>query len=292
MKMITSIMKFRYLPAYTKNDMTKKLLLTTFFVLSLCAYGQGWNPVGARSNALCGASVTLNDVWAVHQNPGAVGQIKSFSAGIYYDSRFLTKELQNQALAVAVPIKKGVIMGGAQLFGYEQYKHMRYGVGYALQLTEHFSAGVQGNIQQLKFNSNYGSSFNATAEAGFLATISDKWNIGFSITNIGRQRISELEDRFNSVMRFGTSYSPTKSVKCIAEIQKDVIYPFSFKGAIEYKPIDAFSVRLGAQTGPTNFAFGFGYETKIITIDLGTKYHQQLGWTPCFGLNYQFNKHD
>lgn len=273
--------------------MTKHLLLY-YSLLFNCSFlfSQGWNPVGARSNSLAGASVTLTDVWAVHQNPGAAAQIKSISAGVYYDSRFLTRELQNQAVALAIPLKKGVITGGAQFFGYEQYRHSRYGVGYSLQLTEHFSAGVQGTLQQLKFNSNYGSSINATAEAGFLAKITDKWNIGFSITNIGRQRISSLEDRFNSVMRFGTSFSPSKSVKCIAEVQKDVIFPISFRGALEYKPVDEFSVRLGAQTGPANFAFGFGYEIKALSIDIGTKYHQQLGWSPCFGLNYAFNKND
>lgn len=272
--------------------MTKHLLLPFLLFNFSLLFAQGWNPVGARSNSLAGASVTLTDVWSVHQNPGAAAKIKSISAGIYYDSRFLTKELQNQSIALAIPLKKGVLTSGAQFFGYEQYRHSRYGLGYSLQLTEHFSAGVQGNIQQLKFNSNYGSSINATAEAGFLATITEKWNIGFSITNIGRQRISDLEDRFNSVMRFGTSYSPSKRVTCIAEVQKDVIYPISFRGAMEYKPIDEFSIRLGAQTGPTNFTFGFGYETKSISIDLGTKYHQQLGWSPCFGLNYTFRKND
>lgn len=266
------------------------LLLTTLLFTTFGGFAQGWNPVGARSNALAGASVALSDVWSVHQNPGAVGQITSFSAGIYYDSRFLTKELQTQGLAIAAPLKKGVLMGGAQLFGYQEYRHSRFGLGYALQLSEHFSAGVQGNLQQLRFNENYGTAISGTAEAGFLATISDKWNLGFSITNIGRQRISGLEDRFNSVMRLGTVFSPSKQVKCIAEVQKDVIYPISFRGAVEYVPVEAFSVRIGAQTGPAIFSFGFGYQTKGFQIDLATKYHQQLGWTPCFGLNYMLNK--
>jgi len=270
--------------------MTKGLLLTAFWGLSNFAIAQGWNSVGARSNSLAGASVTLTDVWAVHQNPGAVAQVKSFSAGIYYDSRFLTKELQTQALAIAAPLKKGVIMGGAQLFGYKEYKHTRIGLGYAMQLTDHFSAGIQANFQQLRFNENYGSVISGTAEAGFLAKINERWDIGFSIMNIGRQRIGGLEDRFNSVMRFGSSFSPSKQVKCIGEVQKDVIYPISFRGALEYLPVESLVIRLGAQTGPTNFAFGIGYQNSAIHVDLGTKYHQQLGWSPCIGFNYILNK--
>jgi len=270
--------------------MTKTLLLTLLLGISAISFSQGWNPVGARSNSLAGASVTLTDVWAVHQNPGAVAQVKSFSAGLYYDSRFLTKELQTQALAIAAPLKKGVIMGGAQLFGYKEYKHTRVGLGYAMQLTDHFSAGIQANLQQLRFNENYGSVTSGTAEAGFLAMINERWNIGFSITNIGRQKIAGLEDRFNSVMRFGSTFSPSKQVKCIGEVQKDILYPISFRGAIEYFPVEAIAVRIGAQTGPTNFAFGLGYQNASIQIDLGTKYHQQLGWSPCIGFNYILNK--
>lgn len=268
----------------------RALLLTTFFGLTTLSFSQGWNPIGARSNSLSGASVTLNDVWAVHQNPGAVAQIQSFSAGIYYDTRFLTKELQTQAIAIASPLKKGVIMGGAQLFGYKEYRHTRVGLGYALQLTDHFSAGIQANVQQLQFNENYGSVISGTAEAGFLAKINEKWNIGFSITNIGRQRIAGLDDRFNSVMRFGTCFSPSKQVKCIGEVQKDIIYPISFRGALEYFPVEALAIRLGAQTGPSIFAFGIGYQKTNFQIDLGTKYHQQLGWTPCIGFNYSVSK--
>lgn len=268
------------------------LLLTLLYYFSNSCFSQGWNPVGARSNSLAGASVTLVDVWAVHQNPGAVAQLKTISAGIYYDSRFLTKELQNQAIAVAVPLKKGVLMSGAQLFGYEQYRHTRVGLGYALQLSEKFSAGVQGNIQSLRLGNNYGSSVNATAEAGFLAQINEKWNVGFSITNIGRQRISNLEDRFNSVMRLGTSYSPSSKVKVIGEIQKDVIYQITFRGALEYLPVKQLALRVGAQTGAANFSFGFGYVSKTILLDIGTKYHQQLGWSPHIGFTYLLLKNE
>ncbi len=274
--------------------MVRFLFLFGWLFFGLGVSAQGWNPVGARSNSLSGASVTLTDVWAVHQNPGAVARIKAFSVGMYYDTRFMTKELQNQAIAAALPLKRGVIMTGAQLFGYEQYRHTRAGLGYALQLSEKFSAGVQGNIQYLRLGNNYGSSISATAEAGFLARFTDKWDLGFSITNIGRQRISsasgELEDRFNSVMRLGSSYSPSDKVKVIGEIQKDVIYPITFRGAIEYLPIKQVAVRLGAQTGPANFSFGFGYVSKSILLDFGSKYHQQLGWSPHIGFTYLFAK--
>lgn len=266
-------------------------LATIALVIQITALAQGFNAVGTRSNSLSSASVTLDDVWAYHHNPGATASIKSFSAGIYYETRFLTKELQTQALAVAIPLKKGVITTGAQFFGYEQYRQSRFGVGYAMQLTERFAAGVQLNGQQLRLGNNYGATLNGTMEAGLIAKISEKWRLGASVMNIGRQRISTLEDRFSTVLRIGAQYLPSKRVLVLAEVEKDVIHPIAFKGAIEYQPMDVLFVRLGAQSGPTHFSFGFGYRKKGLSIDLGSKYHQVLGWTPMIGLNYQLEKH-
>lgn len=267
------------------------LLATLLSLASGPIWSQGYNPVGARSNALSNASVTLDDVWAYHHNPGATASIKSFSAGVYYETRFLSKELQTQALAVAIPLKKGVITTGAQFFGYEQYRQSRFGVGYAMQLTERFAAGVQLNGQQLRLGNNYGATFNGTVEAGLIAKISEKWRLGASVMNIGRQRISTLEDRYSTVMRIGCQYLPSKRVLVLAEVEKDVMHPIAFKGAVEYQPLDVLFIRLGAQSGPTHFSFGFGYRKKGFAIDLGTKYHQVLGWSPMIGLNYQLEKH-
>ena len=265
-----------------------KLLLLTFTSICFTSYSQGWKPVGARSASLAGASVCLDDVWAFHHNPGALAAIKAFSAGAYYETRFLSRELQTQAIAVAVPLKKGVLSAGAQLYGYEQYRQTRAGAGYSMGLGEHFSAGVQINLQHLRMAGNYGSSANATFEAGILAAITEKWKLGVSVMNIGRQQIASLDDRFTSVLRIGSFYAPSKKVNVLFEVEKQVIHPASFKGALEYLPSEHFVMRFGAHSGPAEFSFGLGYRNKGIFLDAGTQYHPVLGWTPNFGLTYQF----
>ncbi len=95
----------------------KQILLAILIFGAHVSFTQGWNPVGSRSNALANTSVCLTDVWAYHHNPGAAASIKTISFGAYYETRFLTKELQTQALALAIPLKVGVITAGAQIFG-------------------------------------------------------------------------------------------------------------------------------------------------------------------------------
>jgi hypothetical protein len=269
--------------------LTTTLLLTTAIPTSL---SQGYTEIGARQSSLSNAGVCLEDVWSYFHNPAAMTGVKAFSAGVYYDARFLAKELQNQALAVAVPLKAGVISAGAGFSGYEQYRSARAGIGYSLLLGENLSAGVQANMQSLRFGGNYGSSVTGTVEAGLLAKINDKWKVGASVMNIGRQRIARgSDDRYTSTLRFGTLYKAGKKVLATAEIEKQVIHPMSFRAGIEYLPADFLAIRLGAQTGPASFAFGVGYRKMGIFIDLGSDYHQVLGWTPHFGLTCQLAKH-
>lgn len=268
--------------------MHKLLRLLPLLIITNSISAQGWRPVGARSSSLAGASICLSDVWAFHHNPGALASVSSASGGLYYEARFLAKELQTQAVVAALPLKKGVLSVGGQFYGYEQYRHTRAGAGYALQLSEKIAAGVQINLQQLRFGGNYGSSTNATFEAGILTTLSKQWKLGASILNVGRQRIAPLEDdRFTTVMRIGSAYSPSEKVNVLLEIEKQVIYPITFRGALEYFPAPTFVIRAGVQSGPTEFALGVGYKKNAFQIDAGSKYHPVLGWTPHVGLTYQ-----
>lgn len=267
-------------------------LLLGLLILPLFATAQGWNPVGSRSAALAHTSVCLDDAWAYFHNPGATASIKTLSAGIYYDTRFLTKEMQTQALALAIPLKKGVLSGGAQFYGYEQYRNTRAGLGYAMQFSEVFQFGIQGNVQTLRLGGNYGNTISGTMEAGLLAKLNSKWQIGLSVVNIGRQKINPLNDRFTTVMRGGFIYKPSSKVHLLAEIEKQVITKISFKGGIEYMPVDQFVIRFGAHSGPMEMAFGFGYKNKTIALDLHTQYHPILGWSPGIGLNYQLVRNE
>lgn len=272
--------------------MKPRLLLTTL-TFSLQSLAQGYSTVGARSAALANSSVCLEDVWAFHNNPGALATIRHATAGIYYESRFTLKELQTQAFATAIPLKVGVLSVGAQFFGYSQYRSTKAGIGYSMHLGERLSAGVQVNGQQLTIAGGYGSSLNATVEGGILAKISEKWTVGASVMNIGRQRIAQLEgDYYTTVMRVGATYLPSQKVRVCAEVGKQVTTSFSFRAGIEYMPTTKFCIRAGAQSGPTQLAFGASYKLGGFSIDLGSRYHSILGWTPNAGLNYQFGQHE
>lgn len=237
--------------------------------------------------SMANASVTFNDVWSHFNNPGAVGKVEAFTAGISYENRFLLKELQSQAIATVIPMKIGAVSVGGQMFGYREFRTYKAGVGYGLKLGEKFYAGVQMNYLGLQLNSSYGSKHGVSGDVGMLGEVTENWLIGFSVGNLFRSKLSEFEDdRMTTLMRFGSSYKLSDKALVSGEVEKDISNPMRFKAGVEYMPLKQFSLRGGVATAPVEFSFGVGYLTKSISINVGSAYHQILGWSPHFGLTF------
>jgi hypothetical protein len=257
----------------------KNYLLLCICLISISSFGQGWTPMGARSMAMANASTTINDVWAYHHNPGALGDVDRFTAGISYENRFLLKELQSQGFAVAVPMKVGVISVGGQLYGSEQFRSYKAGLG------------VQLNYIGLRLPENYGSANSMTAEVGIYAKLTNNWKLGASVYNLGRAKLGEFaDDRFTTMMRIGSSYTFSKKVMLAIDFEKNLDYDLRIKTGVEYEVVKHFKLRGGFATAPIELCAGIGYEWKQLEISAGSSYHQVLGWSPNFSLVFTSEK--
>jgi hypothetical protein len=266
-------------------------LLLFFYLLSIInlSFSQGYQPVGSKSASMAGASVTTSDLWAHFNNPGAISESKEIQVGFTYQNRFLLKDLQSQALVMVIPIKKGVFSFGTLHNGNKDFRTLRTGFGYALQLSKIFSLGVQLNHQFVQLPSYYGSKNAVTAELGFKAMINPKWSLGMSIFNIGRVKLSNYaDDRLTTVLRIGSGYSISEKLRMTLEAEKNVEYPVAFKIGMDYNAVKNLYIRAGAKINPLLFSFGVGYEIKNWSLDAGTEWHTFLGWMPTFGVHYKF----
>lgn len=268
-------------------------LLCCLFLVSFGAFSQGWVPAGSKSMSMANASNTESDAWSYFHNPGAAAAVESFQAGISYENRFLLKELQSQALGLALPLKVGVLTVGGHQYGYRQFRSYKAGVGYAMRLAERFYAGVQLNYQGIQLNENYGSSNELTAELGLLVEVSENWRIGLSVFNLNRARLAAFsDDRYSTYMRLGTSYTFSDRFKVSAEVEKDLENKPKVRIGAEYKVVKELLLRGGFATSRPEFTFGLGYRFKQVHLGLGSAYDQILGWSPNFSLEYVLGKKD
>lgn len=263
-----------------------RFITLLFLSITTFSFSQGYVPSGGRSMSMGNASTTFNDVWAYHNNPGALADVDKFSVGLSYENRFLLKQLQSQGLAIAIPLKVGVLSFGGNFYGYSLYRSTKVGMGYSMKLSEKLYAGVQLNYQNLTIQ-NYDSKNALTAEVGIYAKITDKWLLGVSVFNLGRAKLSEYQDdRFSTVFRLGNSYKFSDKLLLTGEFEKDLDSPLRFKAGLEYQIVDHFYVRGGFLTSPTEATFGFGYNFKQIRLNVGSAYERVVGWSPHFSISF------
>jgi hypothetical protein len=82
----------------------------------------------------------------------------------------------------------------------------------------------------------------------------------------------------------------SKKLLLLCEAEKNVDFPLRFKAGIEYQPIADFYFRGGFATEPIEYSFGVGYcYKKNYKLDIGSAYHQILGWSPHFSFTVQMN---
>ena len=248
-------------------------------------------PIGARSAAMANASVSLSDVWSAQQNQAGLGFLHNYSAGVYYENRFLLKELSIRGAVAAIPVKGGTFGLSITNFGYTSYSENKYSLSFAKSFGDKLSAGIAMDYITTKIVDGYGSKGVFAAELGLQAKPLKGLTIGFHLYNPTRTKLTNYDnERIPTIIRLGADYEFSDVVILAIETDKDISQKANFKAGIEYKAVKELYLRIGIATNPTLSSFGFGLNLKNIKIDISTSYHQTLGFSPQLGLTYNFNK--
>lgn len=246
--------------------------------------------VGSRSLSLGTASVSLGDEWSYFSNPAATIEVKTFKVATSYLNQYLLQELQQQGAVVCLPVKKGVFSLGAHIAGQTLSKSSKVGVGYALKLSDGLALGVNINYHQFRIQ-NYGSTASLLADAGVYYKINQKVTWGCGVIGVGGHKSSNQQAIFPISLRTGVAVRAANWLHCLVEVEHNSAFNLRVKTGVEYIPIENVKLRVGSIVNEQNFAFGVGYILKKqVYVDLGTTWHQVLGWSPNIGLSYQFNK--
>ncbi len=275
--------------------MKKGCFVLTFLLiqLSVSCVGNENYPVGARASALGNASVALSDAWSTTHNQAGLGFVHTPAAGIYYENRFLIKELSIRNAVLALPVKAGTIGLSITNFGYALYNENKYSLSVGKAFSKSFSIGMALDYLHTRIAEGNGSYATIVGEIGMQAKPRKELVIGAHLYNPTRSHLgNNTAEHIPTIMQLGMGYSFSPKVLISAETEKDIAKKEIFKAGIEYQPLTNFYLRIGISTEPARTAFGIGFHIQNFQIDLSANYHQTLGVTPQFGLSYLFNKND
>jgi hypothetical protein len=229
------------------------------------------------------------DVFSFAANQAALAQIKTFSAGIYSERKFMLSELNLFSTSVALPTNSGNF--GLQLhrFGNSLYSEMQTGLAYARKLSDYIDVGVQFNYYAMQI-SGYGNATSINFEAGALFHFTNELHGGIHMYNPTSSKLGKNEEeKLPAVYSAGLGYDASDNFFVSAEIEKTEDLPVNVNASIQYKFANRFLARGGVVTGSSVYFFGAGFILQSFRFDVTASVHPQLGVTP--GLLIIYSKH-
>lgn len=248
--------------------------------------------IGGKSSAMAGTSVTLTDFWSVHNNQAGMAYYDRIAAGIYYENRFLTKEMGLKCFSLVVPVRKAGVFGlNYSNFGYSLYHESKVGLAYAMAFGDKISGGVQLDYIYTHIGEGYGNKSLITFEAGIRANIYKGLVIAAHVFNPANLKISKnTAERIPLIFKIGASYDFAGKALLAAEVEKDLNFKPVFKTGLEYHVSKPIYLRVGIATNPMLYSFGAGFEFSRFRLDIAASYHMVLGFSPQASLVYDIFK--
>jgi long-subunit fatty acid transport protein len=201
----------------------------------------------------------------------------------------MMKELTFGNFSAVMPFKKNHAIGlEAGSFGFSGYRETRFSAAYAYNFQDILSLGTKFNFISSNIE-GVGSVSTFALDLGVNARISKTMTFGFSGTNVNFAKLKRLSTQTTipTVLTAGIAYTPSDKILIVADVQKDIAYPVSIRGGMEYKVNQLLRLRAGVSTAPIIMNAGVGIEWKGLNVDFSNSIHEKLGYTPAFSLSYR-----
>ena len=278
----------------------RKIIIALCLVLltaSLAAIFDDYEP-SPRARAMGGAYYSISDdANAIFYNPAGLHSAgNSIIVGYskLFDNDF--QVLNTVAFSMQLPRKFGTLGIGMQsldvdfqdvnLMSEKIYAlshsfnilndiHSNFDIGYTLNM---YHLSIDGFGEQPAFGINLGA----------LATVHQRTQIGFAITNLNNPSVGE--DNAHDLpqkMAMGISYHPYTDVITSLELKKTLNAKTEIHAGTEVKVVEMLYLRCGVRSEPTSYSMGARFDMYNIIVDYGFNTHT-IDATHHFSIGYKF----
>jgi len=263
------------------------ILFFTFFTYSLKA-AQTFHIIGARALSMGGISLLPEGFWSVFNNQAGLSSINTFGVGIAYNSHFgIDKNLSLKSAAFVIPTNSGTFGLTINYFGYSAFHQQKLGLAFGKSLGDVLSMGIQIDYLSTVIGNDYGKANAFTFEIGILAKINPSLQIAAHLYNPFMVKLGKVFQEITAaVFSFSTAYHLDSDILILAEFEQRSLSPGILKLGMEYQLIETIFIRAGLATKPQLFSFGIGLIINGINLDIGSSYHQILGFSPNVSMHY------
>jgi len=277
----------------------KRILICVVIVvysLSCLAMFDDYEP-SARARAMSGAVTSFNDDFnAIFYNPAGLKYAEKTVGASYY-------KLYNNDFSVAMAVAGafdtpvGSFGVGAHQLAVEYYdvtlmSEQKFSLGYSRYLFRDIHSevalGVSGNLYSLTYD-ELGSEMAVGVNAGVIAVLHQRTQVGFMVTNINNPHMGEgVGHSLPQQFAIGISYIPYQGVITAVDLKKNFEGSTELRGGVEVELHPMLCLRMGIRNNPASYSFGAGFNVAGITVDYGANTHAVLDITHHFSIGYKF----
>ena len=245
--------------------------------------------ISARGLGLANATATLADEWSLLNNTGGLSKLKTTSAAVAYEAKPNLLGANRMAAVVALPTKIGTAGLGVFRFGDNLYSEQILSAGFG-NTFGNTSIGLKVNYIQYTIT-GFGTKTAISLNFGGITQLTPAIAIGAYIVNLNRPTLSTIDgEKLPTRLVAGVSFKASEVVSLFTEIDKDIDYRPTIKGAVEYKLHKKVVARTGVNLQPEAAFFGLGFVSSPLKIDYAMQYNQNLNAAFQVSVIYTFIK--
>ena len=225
----------------------------------------------------------ITDPFASVLNPASSAQIRKRTFAFSGEKRFGFRSFNLLSATVAMPVSSGCWSGQIDYFGFSKYAETQIGIAYARSFGERADIGLRFNILHIRV-ANFLSKNAIYPHLGFRYAIHKNLILGFSVSNpTGVIHFQNGRQFYPLIFRLGFGYVLSDVAAIAAEIIKEEKRMPGVVCAIRYRPLPAFSMRLGINTVSRQPFFNLLLQKNNWQYVIGFVWHQELGFSPSLG---------
>lgn len=265
----------------------QKILMTFFSGCFLHVNGQSLiYPVSIPYLAAAEFAPSVTDAFTCAYNPSTISGLDGFSAGIYTENRFHSRELNMICICAAAKKSQSGFSLLLRYFGNRDYNENCIGINYGFSMGK-VTLGAIFNYQSLHITGSPSESYIKYGIAS-LWQISEKVYTSFRVANPHFFETGNKDHyRVASVTQMGIGYMASKNLYIGFESEKEEGKPPQLIFAICYQYAANFFLKGYWTTGNHQPYLGAGWQWKNIRIETGCGFHQVLGVSPSLTILFQ-----
>jgi len=224
-------------------------------------------------------------------NQSVLSSQQSLNAGAFDERRFALAELNFCMFALSFPAASGGIGLELNYFGFADYNESKIGIAYGRKLGKIIDAGIQLDYHLFHI-SGYGNAGAVNFEMGIFLHPAEKITIGLHASNpVGGKIGKNSGEKIASVYKYAMGYEVSNETCISVEIIKEEDRPLYANIGLQYFFAKQFFACIGIETSTASPFGGLGLKWKNIRVDISTRYHPELGFSPALSVVF-FTKNE